>query len=137
MGITTIICYNNKIFSSIKKRLVAAAKFLVAATKKIFVVFYFAAVTKPFSSVEGFHTLKINLKLSEVRFRGHYCVELPKLQEFLEIGAKIFSCRFLEKCLYPTCGVRFGTYRYIFYYACSNQTNKNIAIIKKALISKF
>jgi len=34
-----------------KKRLVAAAKFLVAATKKIFVVPNFVAVTKPFFPV--------------------------------------------------------------------------------------
>jgi len=33
------------------KRLVAAAKFLVAATKKLFVVPNFVAVTKPFFSV--------------------------------------------------------------------------------------
>jgi len=33
--ITKIFCYNNKMFSSIKKRLVAAAKFLVVATKKM------------------------------------------------------------------------------------------------------
>jgi len=32
--------------------LVAAAKFLVAATKNLFVVPYFVAVTKPFFSVE-------------------------------------------------------------------------------------
>jgi len=36
-------------FSSISaKRLVAAAKFLIAATKKIFVVPNFVALTKPF-----------------------------------------------------------------------------------------
>jgi len=33
--------------------LVAAAKFLVAATEKLFVVPDFAAVTKPFFSVNG------------------------------------------------------------------------------------
>jgi len=37
-------------FSSITKRLVAAAKFLVEATKNSFVV-HFVAVTKPFFSV--------------------------------------------------------------------------------------
>jgi len=35
-------------FSSIKKRFVAAAKFLVEATKNSFVVPNFVAVTKPF-----------------------------------------------------------------------------------------
>jgi len=34
-------------FSSITKRLVAAAKFLVAAPKKLFVFLNFVAVTKP------------------------------------------------------------------------------------------
>jgi len=38
-------------FSSINKTLVASAKFLVAATKKLFVVPNFFAVTKPFFSV--------------------------------------------------------------------------------------
>jgi len=37
--------------------LVAAAKFLVAATKKLFVVPYFIAVTKPFFSVPIFSFL--------------------------------------------------------------------------------
>jgi len=35
-------------FSSVNKRLVTAAKFLVAATKKLSVVPNFIAVTKPF-----------------------------------------------------------------------------------------
>jgi len=38
IGITKLFCYNNKKFSSIKKRLVAAAKFLIEATKNSFVV---------------------------------------------------------------------------------------------------
>jgi len=43
-------------FSSIKKRLVAAAKFLLAATKILFVVPNFVAVTKPFFfRVQCFH----------------------------------------------------------------------------------
>jgi len=37
--------------SSVNKRLVAADKFLVAATKNLFVVPYFVAVTKPFFSL--------------------------------------------------------------------------------------
>jgi len=49
IGMAKIFCYNNKMFSSISaKRLVAAAKFLIAATKKIFVVPNFVALTKPF-----------------------------------------------------------------------------------------
>jgi len=55
IGVTKILCYNNKMFSSINKRLVAAANFfvaaanfLVAATKNLFVVHNFVAVTKPF-----------------------------------------------------------------------------------------
>ena len=53
IGTTKIFCYNNKIFIVLStKRLVDAAKFLVAATKKIFVVPNFVAVTKPFFSVE-------------------------------------------------------------------------------------
>ena len=35
------------------KRLVAAAKFLIEATKNSFVVLNFVAVTKPFFSVQG------------------------------------------------------------------------------------
>jgi len=54
IGTTKIFCYDNKMFSSIKKRLVAAAKFLAAATKKLFVVPNFVAVTKPFFSVRRF-----------------------------------------------------------------------------------
>jgi len=38
-------------FGSINKNLVAAAKFLVAATKKLFVVPNFVPVTKPFSVI--------------------------------------------------------------------------------------
>ena len=45
IGKTKIFCYNNKMFSSISKRLVAATK------KKIFVFPTFVAVTKPFFSV--------------------------------------------------------------------------------------
>jgi len=47
VGITKIFCYNNKLFSSINKKF-AAAKFSVAATKQLFVVPNFVAVTKPF-----------------------------------------------------------------------------------------
>ena len=46
--ITKIFCYNNRMFGSINKRLVAAAKFFVAATKILFVVPNFVAVAKPF-----------------------------------------------------------------------------------------
>jgi len=49
--VTKIFCCNNKMLSSINKRLVAAAKFLVEATKNSFVVPNFVAVTKPFFSV--------------------------------------------------------------------------------------
>jgi len=61
LGITKIFCYNNKIFSSVKKtRLVAAAKFLVAATKNLPVVPNFIAVTKPFfRDKRPFYTNKI------------------------------------------------------------------------------
>jgi len=48
IGITKIFCYNNKMFISINNSLVAAAKFLVEATKNSFVVPNFFAVTKPF-----------------------------------------------------------------------------------------
>jgi len=48
IGIAKKNCYNNKMFISINKSLVAAAKFLVAATKNSFVVPYFVAVTKAF-----------------------------------------------------------------------------------------
>jgi len=51
------------------KRLVAAAQFLVAATKKIFVVPNFVAVTKPFFSV---------LKVHEVTMRGYRVLGLLK-----------------------------------------------------------
>jgi len=44
--------------------LVAAAKFLVAATNKIFVFPNFAAVTKPFFSVNEFSKLHLNEKIS-------------------------------------------------------------------------
>jgi len=50
IGIKKVFCYN-KMFGSITKRLVAAAKLLVAATKILFVVFNFVAVTKPLFSV--------------------------------------------------------------------------------------
>jgi len=43
IGITKIFCYNNKMFG---KRLVAAAKFLVAATKILFVVSNFCCRNK-------------------------------------------------------------------------------------------
>jgi len=49
---TKIFCYNNKMYSSINKTLVAAAKFLVAATKNLFLVPDLVAVTKPFFSVK-------------------------------------------------------------------------------------
>jgi len=49
--LTKIFCFNNKMFSLSTKRLVAAAKFLVNATKNVFVVPNFVAVTKPFFSV--------------------------------------------------------------------------------------
>jgi len=45
IGITKIFCYNNRMFSSINRTFVAAAKFLVEPTKKIFVVPNFVAVT--------------------------------------------------------------------------------------------
>jgi len=52
IGITKIFCYNNKMFIVLStKRLVDAAKFLVAATKNLFAVPNFVAVTKPFFSV--------------------------------------------------------------------------------------
>ena len=51
IGIAKIFCYNNKMFGLSTKRLVAAAKFLVAATIILFVVPNFVAVTKPFFSV--------------------------------------------------------------------------------------
>jgi len=50
IGITKIFCYNNKMFSSINNRLVAAAKFLFAGTKNSFVVPNFVDVTEPFFS---------------------------------------------------------------------------------------
>jgi len=49
-GITKIFCYNYKFLVLSTKRLVAAAKFLVEATKNSFVVPNFVAVTKPFFS---------------------------------------------------------------------------------------
>ena len=42
--------------SSVKKRLVAVAKFLVAATKILSVVPNFVAVTKPFFSVHSLYS---------------------------------------------------------------------------------
>ena len=53
IGITKIFCYNNKICLVLStKRIVAAAKFWVAATKSLFVVPNFVAVTNPFFSVQ-------------------------------------------------------------------------------------
>jgi len=51
IGITKIFCYNNKMFSSIDKTFGCSAKFSVEATKNLFVVPNFVAVTKPFFSV--------------------------------------------------------------------------------------
>jgi len=53
IGITKIFCYNNKLSILVlsTKRLVAAAKCLVEATKNSFVVPNFVAVTKTFFSV--------------------------------------------------------------------------------------
>ena len=51
IGITKIFYYNNKMFSSINKTLGCCGKILVAATKILFVVPNFVAVTKPFFSV--------------------------------------------------------------------------------------
>ena len=51
IGITKIFYYNNKMIDPSTKRWVAAAKFLVAATKILFVVPNFVAGTKPFFSV--------------------------------------------------------------------------------------
>ena len=48
------------------KRLVAAAKFMVEVTKKLFVVSNFVAVTKLFFSVSlkrGFEAIRCNFKL--------------------------------------------------------------------------
>jgi len=47
------------------KRLVAAAKFLVAETKNLFVVPNFVAVTKPFFSV-----IRVNQAHTGLRLRG-------------------------------------------------------------------
>jgi len=54
---TKIFCYNSKMFNSInkrRKRLVAAAKFLVEAAKKLFVDPDSVAVAKPFLINEKF-----------------------------------------------------------------------------------
>ena len=49
IGITKTFCYNNKMFSSVNKTFgCCREKFLVAATKILFVVPNFVAVTKPF-----------------------------------------------------------------------------------------
>jgi len=48
MGITKIICYNNKMFSSINKTFGLWSKIFGYSNKKIFVVPNFVAVTKPF-----------------------------------------------------------------------------------------
>jgi len=58
-------------FSSINKtRLVAAAKFLVAATKNLFVVPNFVAATKPFFSVGT----KLNLKKNKEKEASWRCI---------------------------------------------------------------
>jgi len=52
IGITKIFCYNNKMFSYINKTFGCCSKIFVAATKNLFVVPNFVAVTKPFFSVK-------------------------------------------------------------------------------------
>jgi len=63
IGIRKIFCYNNKMFSSINKTFGCCSKILVAATKQLFVVPNFVAVTKPFFSVlsrTAFYTTLFN-----------------------------------------------------------------------------
>jgi len=55
--------YNNKMFGSFDKPFVAAAKCWVAATKNLFVVPNFVAVTKPFFSVKAHANLNMSLKM--------------------------------------------------------------------------
>jgi len=51
IGITKVFCYNNKMFSSINKTFGCCSKIFGCSNKNLFVVPYFAAVTKPFFSV--------------------------------------------------------------------------------------
>jgi len=52
MGIAKIFCYNNKMFSSVNKTFGCCRKtFGVVATKNLFAVPNFVALTKPFFSV--------------------------------------------------------------------------------------
>ena len=60
IGMTKIFCYKNICLVLSTKRLDAAAKFLVAGAKHLFVVPNFVAVTNPFFSVESEYALKGN-----------------------------------------------------------------------------
>jgi len=51
IGIAKIFCYNNKMFGSINKTFGCCGKIFVAATKILFVVPNFVALTKPFFRV--------------------------------------------------------------------------------------
>jgi len=66
---------------STTKRLVAAAKFLVAATKNLFVVPNFVAVTKPF-----FFRVKKNIAASETCINYSISLLLQIVRYFVKEG---------------------------------------------------